>query len=226
MAKNHIDLNAAQKEEVRRLTQFANRRIAAAFKEYEAAGMSTTPREVTGGIQVREQWASEKYAISRSVKFSSQKEYREQLHWLRQFEVMRPSIAEYTEVQREKTLAAVETTLGDDVPEVMQDIIKKMNAPDLSKFWNKFSNAAARLGQKYSSSAAMNDAITEFFAEDKKGLAAGLAMDIKSKDLVKGKKATKTEIKKLNNSLKGEMPKTKKAVRRKSKKAGRKRKKK
>lgn len=166
MAKNHIELNKAQKEEIRRLTQLANRRIKAAFKVYEKEGMAVVPKDVTGNIQLREQWASDKYAISRSVKFASQKEYREQLHFLRQFEVMRPGIKEYTQVQREKTLAAMETSLGTDVPADMVKKVNKLSAPQLSKFWNSFSDKAVKLGAKYSSNAAMEATLMEFFPED------------------------------------------------------------
>jgi methionine synthase II (cobalamin-independent) len=135
MAKDYITLSAAQKEEIRRLTQFANRRIANAFKSYEKEGMDVVPNEITGGIQTREDWASDKYAISRSIKFASQKEYREQLHWLRQFEVMRPSITEYSEAQQEKTLQGLETALG-DVPNALKDMVKKLSAPELTSLWN------------------------------------------------------------------------------------------
>ena len=171
MAKksDYIALSKAQKEEVRRLTQLANRRIAAAFKAYESEGKTIVPNEVTGGIHLREDWASKKYAISRSVKFKSQKEYREQLHWLRQFEHMRPGIKEYTQVQREKTLQGLETALG-DVPEDVQKKVGKMTAPQLSEFWNVFSDKAARMGAQYSSNDAMDSTINEFFPEDKEAL--------------------------------------------------------
>jgi methionine synthase II (cobalamin-independent) len=170
MAGKYVDLTKEQKEEIRRLTQFANRRIASAFKEYEKAGLKLAPADVTGGIQTRQQWDSEKYAISRSVKFASQKEYREQLHWLRQFEHMRPSMTEYTKFQREKTLAGVETSFGTDVPVVLSDMINKLSAPDLTKFWKKFSLMSAKMGLKYGSDAAMQQAIIEFFGEDRQDL--------------------------------------------------------
>lgn len=168
MAGKFIDLSAAQKEEIRRLTQLANRRIKAAFKAYEKEGKEVVPREVVGDIQLREQWASEKYAISRSVKFTSHKEYREQLQFLRKFEFQMPGIKEYTKVQREKTLQGIETSLGTEVPADIVKKINKMSAPQLSEFWNEFSDKAAKLGMKYSSNAAMQQTFEELFSEDVK----------------------------------------------------------
>jgi hypothetical protein len=163
-----------QKEEFRRLTQLANRRISQAFKEYEKAGKKVAPYDVTGGIQTREQWASEKYALSRSIKFASEREYKQHLHWLRQFEHMRPSMTEYTQVQREKTLQGIETSIGTDVPEQLSKMINKLNAAQLSDFWNKFSDKASKMGMKYSSDAALAATAAEFFEEDVKGLATNL----------------------------------------------------
>jgi hypothetical protein len=166
MAGKYVELTKAQKEEIRRLTQLANRRIKAAFKAYEKEGMSVVPKEITGGIQLREQWESEKYALSRSVKFESMKDYREQLNFLRSFEVTRPGIKEYTAVHREKTLEAIETSLGTSVPNDIIKKVKKLSAPQLSKFWNSFSDKAVKLGAKYSSTAAMGATLAEFFPED------------------------------------------------------------
>ncbi len=168
MAK-YIKLTAQQKEEVRRLTQLANRRIANAFKAYEKEGKTLAPSEVTGGIQTREQWASEKYALSRSVKFESFKEYRDRIHFLRQFEVTRPSITEYNKIQQEKTLQAIESSLG-QIPEGTEKKISKMTAPQLAEFWKQFSNNASRAGMKYSSDAIMNQTMNDMFPEDIKAV--------------------------------------------------------
>jgi hypothetical protein len=100
---------------------------------------------------------------------------------------MRPGIKEYTQYQREKTLQGLETALG-NVPEALEKMIGKMSAPQLSEFWKKFSDASARLGFQYASNAAANDAIQDYFSEDRQGLAtAGLAADINTRQLVKGK---------------------------------------
>lgn len=187
MAGKYIDLSKAQKEELRRLTQLANRRIKAAFKAYEKEGLEVVPRDVVGDIQLKQDWQTDKYAISRSTKFTTQKEYREKLHMLRRFEFGRPGITEYTRVQREKTIAAMETSMGMPVPEALQEIINKMSAPQLSQFWNKFSNKSARIGMKYSSNDNMQTTITEFFSEDKSGLASGLAVNLSTGQLVKEK---------------------------------------
>jgi len=164
MAK-YVKLSKQQKDEIRRLTQLANRRIANAFKVYEREGKSIAPSEVTGGIQTREQWHSEKYALSRSVKFTSMQEYRKQLHYLRQFEVMRPGIKEYTEIQREKTLQAIESSLG-QIPTGTTKQINKMTAPQLTEFWKLFSDKARKKGMKYASGEVMEDTMREFFPED------------------------------------------------------------
>jgi hypothetical protein len=207
----------AAKEEFRRLTQLANRRIAAAMKAYEKEGKDIAPYDVTGGIQTREQWESKNYALSRSIKFTSEQEYRKHLHFLRQFEHMRPGIKEYTQVQREKTLAGMETALG-EVPEALEKLINQMSAPQLSDFWDKFSSSARRQGFKYASDAAMNDAVQDFFSEDKQGVAtAGLAADIKSKQLVKGK-AVKVKLDKKKTAAKKKTPKKKRAKKKAAKK--------
>jgi hypothetical protein len=207
----------AAKEEFRRLTQLANRRIAAAMKAYEAEGKKIAPYDVTGGIQTRKQWESDKYALSRSIKFESEKEYKQHLHWLRQFEHMRPGIKEYTQVQREKTLAGMETALG-EVPEALSKLINQMTAPQLSDFWDKFSRAASRLGMKYSSGDAAQQAVQDYFSEDKANLAtAGLAADIKSKQLVKGK-AVKVKLDKKKTAAKKKTPKKKRAKKKAAKK--------
>lgn len=166
MAGKHINLTAEQKSEVRRLTQLANRRIKAAERAYSKEGMEILPNEVVGGYQIKEKWNTGKTPISRSVKFQSQKEYRKQLNYLRSFEVSRPGIKEYTQVQREKTKEAVETSIGIDVPKELNQRIDKMTAPELSKFWNKFSDKASKLGFIYSSDQAMQQTLEEIFPED------------------------------------------------------------
>lgn len=167
----YIDLSKAQKEEIRRLAQLANRRISSAFKAYEKEGHQVAPAEVTGGIQVREQWESKNYALSRSVKFESMKDYRERLNYLRSFERMRPNMTEYTEAQREKTLQGIETALG-EAPEGMQEKLAKMSAPELSRFWKTFEQKAQKAGMKYSSDAVLADTMQELYPEDFKNLVA------------------------------------------------------
>jgi hypothetical protein len=162
------------KEEFRRLTQFANRRIAAAFKEYEKEGFRVVPADVTGGLSTRQDWYSDKYALSRSIKFANEKEYKKHLHWLRQFEHIRPTIGEYTDVQRTKTLDAIETTLGMDVPEQLAKTIAKASAPQLSRLWKEFNRKVVRQGFRYSSNDAMSAALLEIFPEDVTGMATSL----------------------------------------------------
>lgn len=162
----HIDLSKAQKEEIRRLTQLANRRIKAAHRAYEKAGHSVVPKEVAGNHQIKEQWNTKSTPLSRSVKFESQQAYRKHLNYLRSFEVSRPGIKEYTSVQHDKTIQAVETSIGREAPKDLQDKLRKMTAPQLSDFWNTFSERSSKLGMKYSSNEAMQQALAEYFNED------------------------------------------------------------
>lgn len=165
MAK-YIKLTPNQKDEIRRLTQLANRRIKAAERQYRKEGKTILPSEIAGHHQVKERWATKNTPISRSVKFTSHKEYRKQLQYLRSFEVNRPGIKEYTKVQREKTIMAVESSLGAEVPDSLAKKIDKMTAPQLADFWNTFSDKASKLGLQYSSQSAMQDTMNELFPED------------------------------------------------------------
>ena len=168
MAK-YIKLTAQQKDEIRRLTQLANRRIRNAFKAYTREGKRVVPFEIVGKseLQTKEGWHTEKTPLSRSVKFTSQKEYRQHLQWLRQFELTRPGIKEYTEIQREKVAQAVATSLGGEYSfnEVMKRL-EKMTAPQIADFWDKFSENARRKGLQYSSEAVMVETFQELFPED------------------------------------------------------------
>lgn len=178
MSKYH-KLTASQKEEVRRLTQLANRRIKAAHKAYAKAGKQVAPREVVGHLQIKEDWATKSTPLSRSVKFESEKDYKKHLQFLRSFDpkatrAARPSITEYNVIQRTKTLQAVETSLGMDVPEDLAKKLNKMNAAELGTFWKSFSDKASRLGLKYSSEAAMLASMREIFPEDIAALAKAM----------------------------------------------------
>lgn len=182
MAKHK--LTNAQKDEIRRLTQLANRRIKSAFKEYEKEGLTLAPKTVTGGIQTREQWNTKNYALSRSVKFDNEKEYRKHLKFLRSFVTERPNMTEFTQAQREKTKLGVETSLGIDIPSTLAEVISRLNAPQLSKFWKKFSEVSAKMGLKYASEKALDDTIVEFFTEDAQGLASGLASSLETRTFI------------------------------------------
>lgn len=169
----YIKLSDSQKDEIRRLTQLANRRIRNAMKVYEKAGKSVLPSEIAGRHQIKEQWATDKNPISRSVKFTSQKEYRKQLHYLRQFEHrFRMGIKEYTQVQADKTIQAIETSMERNVPDDLYKKLQKMTAPQLADFWNTFTNKARKLGTQYSSNEAMRQALNELFPEDLEALVA------------------------------------------------------
>ncbi|NCC78977.1 MAG: hypothetical protein EOM07_05165 [Clostridia bacterium] len=169
-----IKLSAAQKEEIRRLTQQVNRRIAAAMKLYESKGLTVAPYEVTGGIQERSQWATEKYAVSRSVKFGSVKEYKDQLKWLKSFKESkkpRPTITDYAVILQDKTIMAIETMLGGQISESLTAKIRLMNAAELQLFWKEFSDLASKLALDYSSEAMVGFS-AEYFQEDVNSLIA------------------------------------------------------
>lgn len=168
----HIKLTPKQKEEIRRLTQLANRRIKAAERAYRKQGKDVIPAEIAGPYQVKERWHTDKTPISRSVKFASDKEYKEHLKLLRSFDpkatrMHRPGIKEYTEIQRDKVGYAVKTALGDEVSfSLIEQKLSKMSAPEVADFWNTFSDKAARAGMQYSSEAIMSETFTELFPED------------------------------------------------------------
>jgi len=171
MAGKYIKLSNEQKDELRRLTQLANRRIKAAFKAYEKEGMEVAPYQVTGGIQIKEQWNSKNYALSRSVKFTSESEYKARLQYLREFDPKanrnaRPTMKQYTAIQRTKTTTAIETALGQEVPDQLADKLNKLTAPQLSQFWKRFDENARQVGTKYNSNAVMSQTLQEFFPED------------------------------------------------------------
>lgn len=184
MAKNNYQLTPQQKEEFRRLTQKANRRIAKAFREYEKEGLRLVPKALTGGfVQSKKEWSSQKYALSRSVtQFSSRKDYLSYMQKLRQFDIPEikggvPTYTEYQSIGRDKLKQAINTALGktglnnlpSDIKKVMDKRIDEMTTQEQSKFWKKFEQTSAKMGMKYSSGAAMESALEEiFFKEDLK----------------------------------------------------------
>lgn len=167
-----IPLNKAQKEEIRRLTQLANRRIVSATKAYEKEGRKVAPKEVVGPYQVREQWHTNKMPMSRSVKFETQAAFKRHMKFLQSFDDKlpgpdkRPTITEYTKLQRSKTADAIENSLGAGLPDSIYKKINKLSAPQLAQFWKVYSDKAAKLGVKYSSDVVMELTLQEFFPED------------------------------------------------------------
>ena len=162
-------LTVSQKDEIRRLTQLANRRITAARRVYEKEGKKLLPRAIVGKYQTKKQWATSSTPISRSVNFKSEKAYRQHLKDLKRFEKDRPGIREYTRVQRNKATEAVRSTIGDISPE-LESQLNKMTAPQLSTFWKSFTKKTQRQGMQYSSQAALSMTLDEFFPEDKEAL--------------------------------------------------------
>ena len=181
MAKG-FSMTPQQKEEFRRLTQKANRRIAKAFREYEKEGLKLVPKALTGGfVQSKKQWSSQKYALSRSVtQFSSRKDYLDYMRKLRQFDVPEyrggvPTYTEYEEINTNKLKQAMRTALGREgyrnlPPEIQAALdskIDNMTVQQQSIFWKIFEDKAAKMGMKYASGDAFERAIDEmFFKED------------------------------------------------------------
>lgn len=170
MAKNNYQLTPQQKEEFRRLTQKANRRIAKAFREYEKEGLRLVPKALTGGfLQSRKEWKSQQYALSRSVtQFKSRKDYLNYMKRLRQFDVKEekggvPTFTEYKAVIANKIEAAFMTSiskikLGDlekDVMNIVLQSLRSMDMFDQKGFWDKFEEYGSKMGIQYSSEAAM-----------------------------------------------------------------------
>lgn len=157
-------LTKEESAEIKRLTQFANRRIIALQKAYEKEGRSIIPKELSMGVQTRAQWVTDKTPISRSVKFQSEEDYKKQLRELKKL-ANTPNLTAYTEIQKNKTLSAIRTIMG-DVPPELEDAIGEMNTPQLAAFWETFEEESRRLGLKYSSDSALETTISEFFPED------------------------------------------------------------
>lgn len=170
MSKTLYKLTQEQRAEHKRLTQFANRRIMAFTKEYEKKGLEIIPHSVSGGIQTRDQWHSEKMPMSRSIKFASEKAFKEHMRFLKTFEnpTIRENVTDYTKSQRTKTLLAVQTATGSITKEEV-DLINDLGTADLAKFWQKFSEIAARMSVEYSSDEVMSATI-EFFKEDRRSV--------------------------------------------------------
>lgn len=164
-----VKLTQRQKEEIRRLTQRANRRIIGAYKEYAKHGREIPPAKVTGGIQTREQWETSSLPLSRSTQFATNAEYRERLRFLRSFDMgpaSRPTMTEYTNIEREKIRVAMRHTLGTDPGARLDKQLTRMSAPQLAEFWHRFETNASRKGVHYSSDAVMAETLEEFFQED------------------------------------------------------------
>ncbi len=167
MANDIYKVSANQRKELQRLTQFANRRIKAFTKEYEKAGMTILPREVSGGIQTRQQWANDKTPLSRSTKFADKKAFDAHMRWLKSFEHSRPNVTDYEQIQRVKVLQGVGTAVGQyNISVKLEDKLANLSVAELKKFWDLYSEYSKRIGLLYSSDAVMSITMMEFFDDD------------------------------------------------------------
>ena len=168
-----IKLSASQKDEIRRLTQQANRRIASYLKTYQKAGYNVIPKEVVPGfdIQAKKQFQTSKYALSRSVKFETQEDYERHIKKLQRFDKDYKGAdkaltqKEYTKLNRVKMLKGLETA-GFDVSEDNLARINKMSLIDQKRFWAEFTKRAIRMQAEYSSDQVFELVMHDMFSID------------------------------------------------------------
>lgn len=204
----------SQVDIIRRLTQKANRRITQAFKIYEETGKYRIPGAITEGrITTREDWASEKYPLSRSIVFESEKAFQKHLAWLQRFDLPEargglPTMTEYQNIQGNKILLAMQTALGgatpyDMPPEIMEHMYKaimNMSAPEQTDFWKAFQKRGQKLLDKFSSKAAMEQALNEFFGKEEiRPLLIKSIIEAKGIKSVTGQRMEFDKIKNYNN---------------------------
>lgn len=171
----YIKLTKQEKNELRRLTQKANRQVKQYHKAMKREGLEIAPYQPTGGIQTKAQWETEKNPLSRSTKFVDKSEFKKRMRFLRSFdnEIERPKYTEYSIAQKNKLKKAMETSIGDNLSSDMNDKIDSLGLGQVNKFWDKFEEVSRRLGMNYSSQQAMSMTL-EFFNEDKEGLLSKL----------------------------------------------------
>lgn len=204
----------SQVDFIRRLTQKANRRITQAFKIYEETGKYRIPGAITEGrITTREDWSSEKYPLSRSIVFESEKAFQKHLAWLQRFDLPEargglPTMTEYQHIQGNKILLAMQTALGgaapyDMPPEIMEHMYKaimNMSAPEQTDFWKAFQKRGQKLLDKFSSKAAMEQALNEFFGKEEiRPLLIKSIIEAKGIKSVTGQRMEFDKIKNYNN---------------------------
>lgn len=176
-----MNLTQRQKEDFRRLTQKANRRIKKATKEYAKEGLSVIPRKLSGGlIQTREQWQTKNYPLSRSIKqFKTKREFNQYMNKLRQFDIPDskggvPTYTEYQSIGAMKMKQALDTALDGGVyrnipPEIQEALDRKiehMGVEEQAKFWKKYSEQSQKMLLDYSSEVAMQKVMDEVFLKE------------------------------------------------------------
>ena len=213
-ATKSFKASKAQADLVRRLTQKANRRITQAFKIYEETGKYRIPGSITGGrITTRDDWETEKYPLSRKITFDSEAAFQKHLAWLQRFDLPEargglPTMTEYQHIQGNKILQAMQTALGgaapyDMPPEIMEQMYKtimNMSAPEQTDFWNTFSKRSQKMLNHYSSKAAMEQALNEFFGKEEiRPLLIKSIIEAKGIKSVTGQRMEFDKIKNYNN---------------------------
>lgn len=176
-----IKLTQREKEDFRRLTQKANRRIIMATKQYEKEGLKVIPRELSGGlIQTKAQWKTEKYPLSRSfTRFKDKRSFNRYMRKLRQFDIPDskggvPTYTEYQSIGARKMKQALDTALDGGVyrnipPEIQKALderIDNMGVEEQAKFWRKYSEQSQKMLLQYSSEVAMQRVMDEMFLKE------------------------------------------------------------
>ena len=174
------DLSKRQKDNIRRLTQRANRRIMAVEREFKKQGLKILPADATGGIQTKQQWETKGKPLSRSVQFESKRDYQRRLKELqtiagktkeRDAIYGRRVLMEHTREERRMTIKGIESSLGREITPELRARINNMSAAEVKEFWVKYDNQSAKLGIEYSSGDAMERTMHEYFDEDYERLA-------------------------------------------------------
>jgi hypothetical protein len=168
----YIQLSPAEKEEIRRLTQKANRRIKSYLKVYEQAGYKVIPKEVTAGLQIqsRQQFQTDNYAISRSVKFESKADYKKHISMLKKFDPGRadsvPTVREYNVINRTKLMKGFETA-GVNLSSESMKAMKKWDSAKISQFWKDYQRIALRKGLDYASGTTFEELMASYDLKEK-----------------------------------------------------------
>ncbi|MGL4521855.1 MAG: hypothetical protein ACRCWQ_04855 [Bacilli bacterium] len=156
-------LTADEKNELRRLTQKANRRIKTAYDELileqkHKKGRKKTviiPLAVAGrNKQIQKQWATESTPYSRSTKFETKEDFRRHMNELRSFDPglahSKPTLKEYAKTSANKILKAFDTA-GVQLTAEQRKLLSSLSVEQQRQFWRKYDEIASKYFNNYSS---------------------------------------------------------------------------
>ena len=212
-----LKLSVREKDNFRRLTQKANRRIKMATKQYEKEGLSVLPKKLTGGlIQHRSEWQTKKNPLSRSfTRFKTKREFNQYVNKLRQFDIPDskggvPTYTEYQSIGAMKMKQALDTSLGGAVyrnvpPEIQEALdrrIDNMGVEEQAKFWKAYSVQSQKMLLTYSSEVAMQKVMDEIFLkEDLKPLIIDSIVEMEDHLSPRDKREYKRKLKYYGNQM-------------------------